>query len=85
MRFLVPGILLLIAACSGGTDRANINCGIVALATPQTLLSEFGVPRQTLSRPPRNVPGRVVARVAAGPALPAIVGRESEGDSLPLL
>ena len=82
MRFLVPGILLLIAACSGGTDRANINCGIVALATPQTLLSEFGVPRQTLSRPPRNVPGRVVARVAAGPALPAIVGRESEGDSL---
>lgn len=82
MRLLVPGLLLAIPACSGGSDRANVNCGIVALATPQTLLSEFGVPRQTLSRAPRDVPGRIVARIAAGPALPAIVGRESEGDSL---
>ncbi len=82
MRPLAPGILLLLAACSGGSDRANVNCGIVALATPQTLLSEFGVPRQTLSRPPAEVPERIVARIAAGPTLPAIVGRESEGDSL---
>ena len=82
MRPLAPGILLLLAACSGGSDRANVNCGIVALATPQTLLSEFGVPRQTLSRPPAEVPERIVARIAAGPTLPGIVGRESEGDSL---
>ena len=82
MRLLAPGILLLLAACSDGSDRANVNCGIVALASPQTLLSEFGVPRQTLSRPPAQVPERIVARIAAGPTLPAIVGRESGGDSL---
>jgi hypothetical protein len=82
MRLHLPGILLALAACSGGSDRPSINCGIVALASPQTLLAEFAVPRQTLSRPPANVPGRVVARIAAGPTLPAIVGRESVGDSL---
>ncbi len=82
MRLLAPGFLLLLAACSDGGDRANVNCGIVALASPQTLLSEFGVPRQTLSRPPAQVPERIVARIAAGPTLPAIVGREGAGDSL---
>lgn len=82
MRLPAPGILVLLAACTGGSDRANVNCGIVALASPQTLLSQFGVPRQTLSRPPREVPERIVARVAGGPTLPAIVGREGAGDSL---
>ena len=82
MRLFAPATLLLFAACSGGSDRANVNCGIVALASPQTLLSQFGVPRQTLSRPPARVPERIVARVAGGPTLPAIVGRESDGDSL---
>ncbi|HEU4830080.1 MAG TPA: hypothetical protein VFT04_12880 [Gemmatimonadales bacterium] len=82
MRVPVAGMLLTLVACSGADDRANVNCGIVALASPQTLLSEFGVPRQTLSRPPADVPGRIVARIAAGPTLPAIVGRESVGDSL---
>lgn len=81
MRLSAPAILLLLA-CSGESDRANVNCGIVALASPQTLLSQFGVPRQTLSRPPAGVPERVVARIAGGPVLPAIVGRESGGDSL---
>jgi hypothetical protein len=33
------------------------------------------VPRQTLSRSPAQLPERLVARVVAGPALPAIVGR----------
>ena len=82
MRFLVPGTLLTLAACSGGAERPSINCGIVALASPQTLLAEFAVPRQTLSRPPRTVPARVVARIAAGPTLPAIVGRGIGDDSL---
>jgi hypothetical protein len=33
------------------------------------------VPDQTLASPPRNLPERLVTRLAAGPAYPAIVGR----------
>ena len=82
MRLPLPGILLVLAGCSGGGDRPSVNCGIVALASPQSLISQFGIPRQTLSRPPARVPERLVARIAAGPTLPAIAGRESGGDSL---
>jgi hypothetical protein len=45
------------------------------LAGPTALLTQFSVPRQTLSTAPAKLPERVVARVVAGPALPAIVGR----------
>ncbi|HEX6643724.1 MAG TPA: hypothetical protein VF037_03550 [Gemmatimonadales bacterium] len=82
MRIVAVSLLLAAAACGADGARPRVNCGIVALATPQTLLNQFGVPRQTLSRPPADVPERIVARVAAGPTLPAIAGRESGGDSL---
>lgn len=78
---LLP-ISLILLACAGGGDRPSVNCGIVALATPQTVLNQFGVPGQTLRRAPAMVPERLTARVAAGPALPAIAGRSGEGDSL---
>jgi hypothetical protein len=39
------------------------------------LLQEFGVPGQTLADPPPRLPPRLVARVAAGPAFEAVVGR----------
>jgi hypothetical protein len=39
------------------------------------LLEQFRVPRQTLSAVPAGLPERMVARAAAGPAYPAIVGR----------
>jgi hypothetical protein len=42
------------------------------------LLQEFGVPGQTLSEPPANLPPRLVARVAAGPAFEAVVGRTAD-------
>jgi hypothetical protein len=71
-------LLLLLSglvACGKPADRGNAACGLAALAGPTALLTQFSVPRQTLSAPPHTLPGRLVARVVAGPALPAIVGR----------
>ena len=73
-RRLAP-LLLALAACGTSADRGNPACGLAALAGPTALLTQFSVPRQTLSAPPAKLPERLVARVVAGPALPAIVGR----------
>jgi hypothetical protein len=72
----------LVTACGGGDGRPGANCGIAAMASPNSVIAQFGVPRQTLSVPPREVPGRLVARVAGGGTYPAIVGRTSSPDSL---
>lgn len=74
IRRLVP-LLLLLAACDQPADRGSAACGLAALAGPTALLTQFSVPEQTLSTPPPRLPERLVARVVAGPALPAIVGR----------
>lgn len=74
-------VLLLVGfvlACSGSPDKSSSGsaaCGLAALAGPTALLGQFSVPDQTLGSPPRNLPERVVARLVAGPAYPAIVGR----------
>ena len=68
-------ILLALAACGKAADRGNPACGLAALAGPTALLTQFSVPRQTLSAAPARLPEHLVARVVAGPALPAIVGR----------
>jgi hypothetical protein len=69
-------LVLLVAACdrSPGTG-GSAACGLAALAGPTALLTQFEIPDQTLSAPPRNLPERLVARLVAGPAYPAIVGR----------
>ncbi|HEY7635097.1 MAG TPA: hypothetical protein VH763_06115 [Gemmatimonadales bacterium] len=78
---LVLFALLLAAACEkGGGGRAA--CGLAALAGPTALLTQFSVPNQTLAQAPRHLPERLVARVVAGPAYPAVVGRS---DSLLLI
>ena len=66
-------LLLLAAACGEGNPRSA--CGVAALAGPTMLLSEFATPGQTLGLPPDSLPPRLVARMVAGPAMPAIVGR----------
>jgi hypothetical protein len=76
--FLLP--LALVAACGGG-NRAGA-CGITAIAGATMLLQEFGVPEQTLGTPPTELPPRLVARVAAGPAMDAVVGRTEDGSLL---
>lgn len=72
MRLLLPPALLLAAACApSGTP----NCGIAHMAGATMVLDQFGTPNQTLSAVPPSLPERLVARLAAGPAYPAIVGR----------
>jgi hypothetical protein len=68
-------MLVALAACGQPAERGRAACGLAALAGPTALLTQFSVPRQTLSVPPRDLPERLVARVVAGPALPSIVGR----------
>lgn len=84
-RFPLAASLAFLAACGGAREGSNTTCGLAAVIGPQSLLSQFGVERQTLSVAPDSVPGRLVARVAGGPAFGAIVGRSSEADSLLLV
>jgi hypothetical protein len=71
--------VLLIASCDrstgGKSSAAAATCGLAALAGPTALLGQFGVPGQTLGSPPSKLPERLVVRLVAGPAHPAIVGR----------
>ncbi|HXG45862.1 MAG TPA: hypothetical protein VNJ71_14015 [Gemmatimonadales bacterium] len=84
MRYLTTmvrtGFLLLAAAALGacGKPPAGRPCGLAAIAGATLLLQEFGVPNQTLASPPARLPPRLVARVAAGPAYPALVGRTAD-------
>ena len=74
------GVISILAACGGdGTSRAG--CGIASMASPNSVIAQFGIPRQTLSVPPRDVPPRLVARIAGGGTYPAIVGRTQGPDS----
>jgi hypothetical protein len=69
--------LLLLAAC-GRSDRpaaGSAACGLASLAGPTALLGQFSIPDQTLSAPPKRLPEKLVVRLVAGPAYPAIVGR----------
>lgn len=73
-RLLLP--LFLIAACNRADDRRpSAACGLAALAGPTALLAQFGIPNQTLASPPNRLPERLVVRLVAGQAYPAIVGR----------
>lgn len=69
-------MFLLLAACNrAGDRRPSAACGLAALAGPTALLGQFGIPDQTLASPPRTLPERLVVRLVAGQAHPAIVGR----------
>jgi hypothetical protein len=72
-------LVCLLLACDrppgGKSSAAAATCGLAALAGPTALLGQFEVPGQTLTSPPRNLPERLVVRLVAGPANPAIVGR----------
>lgn len=72
MRPLLPLLLLPAVACS---PSGAPNCGIAHMAGATMILEQFGTPNQTLSSAPAALPERLVARLAAGPAYPAIVGR----------
>jgi hypothetical protein len=67
--------LALIAACGQHPGSGGAACGLAAVAGATSLLQQFGVPNQTLSEPPRRLPERVVVRMVADGAYPAVVGR----------
>jgi hypothetical protein len=76
-RRLLPALFLALA-CGQTADKdpaGSAACGLAALAGPTALLGQFSVPDQTLGSPPRHLPERLVVRLVAGPAYPAIVGR----------
>src|SRR5215216_2731596 len=79
MQYLLLLVAVLITACDrstgGKSSTAAATCGLAALAGPTSLLGQFGVTGQTLTSPPRRLPERLVVRLVAGPAYPAIVGR----------
>jgi len=74
-RLMVPMSITILLGCTGGDRSGGAACGIAALAGPTMLLDEFHVPGQTLSSAPSQLPEGLVARVAAGPAYRAVVGR----------
>lgn len=69
----VLALLLVVAGCGDRAPRSS--CGVAALAGPTLLLDQFSKPNQTLGQAPAVLPPRLVARLAAGPAYPAVVGR----------
>ncbi len=75
-------VLVLLTGCERQSGGGQAACGLAALAGPTALLTQFSVPRQTLSAPPGRLPERLVTRMVAGPAYPSIVGRT---DSLLLI
>lgn len=68
-------VLALALGCDRPEGGGRASCGLAALAGPTTLLTQFSVPRQTLSEPPDKLPERLVTRMVAGPAYRSIVGR----------
>ena len=73
LRVTPLSLLLVLTACTG--RASGTNCGIVGLAGPSLLLEEFTKPGRTMSELPDNMPERLVVRLAAGAAYPAIVGK----------
>ncbi len=78
----VVALALAVACDRPAAGGGRVACGLAALAGPTSLLTQFSVPRQTLSQPPSRLPEKLVTRMVAGPALPSIVGRT---DSLLLI
>jgi hypothetical protein len=68
-------LLIGLTAC-GRPAGGGATCGIAAMAGPLVLLGEFATPGQTMGVPPATLPGKLVARLVAGPALPALAGRD---------
>ena len=74
-RIWLAVFLVLLAGCDRPGGSVPPTCGMAALAGATNLLEQFTIPNQTLAAPPASLPERTVARVVAGGAFPAVVGR----------
>ncbi len=66
---------LVLAACGGSEGRVPATCGLAAVAAASNLREQFTIPNRTLAAAPTSLPERTVARVVAGGAFPAVIGR----------
>ena len=74
-RTWFASLLVFMAGCDRPAGGVPPTCGMAALAGATNLLEQFTIPNQTLAGPPTSLPERTVARVVAGGAFPAVVGR----------
>lgn len=74
LRLWLASVLVL-AGCQRDEHAVPATCGLAAVAAATTLLEQFTIPNRTLAAPPATLPERTVARIAAGRAYPAVVGR----------
>jgi hypothetical protein len=74
-RAWAASLIVLIAGCDRPAGDVPPTCGMAALAGATNLLEQFTIPNQTLAAPPTSLPERTVARLVAGGAFPAVVGR----------
>lgn len=68
-------LLVVLAGCAHPAG-GGVTCGLAAVFGPLAILGEFSTPGQTLATPPAALPGKLPVRLVAGPALPAVVGRD---------
>lgn len=78
MRLLLAAVLGL-GALACGSSGGSPSCSITYMAGQTMLLGEFSVPNQTLNQAPSSLPAHLAVRMAAGPALPGVVGRSDSG------
>ncbi len=74
-RTWLASFLVFMAGCDRPAGGVPPTCGMAALAGATNLLEQFTIPNQTLGGPPASLPERTVARIVAGDAFPAVVGR----------
>lgn len=67
--------LIALAPIACGRPSGDAACGFTSVAGSSVLLSQFAIPHQTLGGPPAQLPGKLVVRVVAGPAYPAVIGK----------
>ena len=70
----VLGVMLL-AGCGG--RASNYGCGLAAMAGLSLVLEQFNRPGSTVGTAPAELPGSLPVRLALGPALRAVAGRET--------
>lgn len=78
-RIVLTSLLALLTGCASPADRVPATCGMAALVGATSLLEQFTVPDQTLAAPPASLPERVVVRIVADGAFPAVIGRTESG------
>ena len=74
-RSSLGSLILLTAACGGSEGRVPATCGLAAVARTDRVAGAVQRPQSHPGRTAATLPERLVARVVADGAFPAVVGR----------